>query len=109
MCLLTPTCSKCKEEALVGVFLEQRLDPLPHPLIPLVDEFLSKVAVYFLGGHLLAGWQCHVIEVRDLGLNGMMVQSGHEGEKEKRERGFLLSFVFYRVFIQILQKKLQTL
>lgn len=65
---LTPTCSKGEEEALVWVFLQQCLDPLPHPLIPLVDELLSKVAVYFLGGHLLAGWQRHVIEVRDLGL-----------------------------------------
>lgn len=66
----TPTCSKGEEEALVGVLLEQRLDPLPHPLIPFVDELLTKVAVYFLGGHLLAGWQCHVIEVRDLGWEG---------------------------------------
>lgn len=63
---LTPTCSEGEEEALVGVFLQQRLDPLAHPLIPFVDEFLSEVAVYFLCGHLLAGWQRHVIEVRNL-------------------------------------------
>lgn len=64
---MTPTCSEGEEEALVRVLLQQRLDPLPHPVVPLVDELLSKVAVYLLGGHLLAGWQRHVIEVGHLG------------------------------------------
>ncbi len=50
------------------MLLQQRPDPLPHPLVPLVDELLAKVAVYFLGSHLLAGWQCHVVKVRDLWL-----------------------------------------
>lgn len=67
---VTPTCSEGEEEALVGMFLQQSLDPLAHPLIPLVDELLSKVAVNLLGGHLLAGWQRHVVEVRDLRLKG---------------------------------------
>lgn len=62
----TPTCSKSKKEALVWVFLKKCLDPLAHPFISLVDEFLSEVAVYFLGSGLLIGWQCHIIEVRDL-------------------------------------------
>lgn len=62
----TPTCSEGKEEALVGVFLQQGPDPLSHPLVPLVDELLTEVAVYFLGGHLLAGRQRHVVEVGDL-------------------------------------------
>lgn len=80
----TPTCSKGEEEALVRVLLQQGLDPLPHPLIPLVDELLSKVAVYFPGGHLFAGWECHIIEVRDLGLKrfsqAMKVKGGEKPE-----------------------------
>lgn len=62
----TPTSSKGEEEALVRVFLKQCFDSLPHPLVPLVDELLPEVAVYFLGSHLLTRRQCHIIEVRHL-------------------------------------------
>jgi len=102
---LPPTCSKREKEALVWVFLEQGLDPLPHPLIPLVDEFPSKVAVYFLGGHLLAVWQCHIIEVGDLEGARVMVQSSHQGGKEKRERRFLSLFFLLTSFIQFPQSQ----
>lgn len=75
------------------MLLQQCPDPLAHPLIPLVDEFLSEVAVYFLGGHLLTGWQCHIIEVRDL--KKRKVQSEHEGEKKKEKSRFSF-LVFYK-------------
>lgn len=74
------------------MLLQQCLDPLPHPLIPLVDELLSKVAVYFLGGHLLAGWQCHIVEVRDL--EGAEVM----GKRERRFLLFCLSQLFQSKF-----------
>lgn len=74
---LTPTCSKGEEEALVRVLLQQRLDPPPHPLVPLVDELLSEVSVDLLRRHLLAGWQRHIIEVRNL--------RGKQSDQEKNE------------------------
>lgn len=60
------TCSEGEEEAFVGLFLEQRSDASPHPLVALVDQLLSEVAVDLLRRHLLAGQQRHVLEVRDL-------------------------------------------
>lgn len=47
------TCSEGKEADLVFVLLQKSHDPLPHPLIPLVDELLAEVAVDLLGGDLL--------------------------------------------------------
>lgn len=60
------TCSKGKEEALVCVFPQKCHHSLPHPLIPLVDELLSEVAVYLLSRHLLVGRERRVDEVGDL-------------------------------------------
>ena len=45
---------------------EQGAHPLPHPLVTLVDELLSEVAVDLLGSDLLAGGQGDVVEVGHL-------------------------------------------
>lgn len=50
------------------MLLQQGFDPLAHPLISFVDEFLAEVAVDLLGCHLLAGRQRYIVEVRDLEL-----------------------------------------
>jgi len=47
------TCSEGKEADLVFILLQERHDPLPHALIPLVDELLAEVAVNLLGCDLL--------------------------------------------------------
>lgn len=47
------TCSEGKEADLVLILLKKCHDPLPHPLVPLVDELLAEVAVDLLGCHLL--------------------------------------------------------
>lgn len=47
------TCSEGEEAGLVFVLPQKRHDPLPHPLIPLVDELVAEVAVDLLGRHLL--------------------------------------------------------
>lgn len=82
---LAPTCSEGEEESLVRMVLQQRLHSPPHPLIPLVDQFLSEVAVYFLCGHLLAGRQSHVVEVWDLREKGVTVESRQDGWQTKLE------------------------
>ena len=46
------TCSEGKEAALVFVLLQKRHDPLPHALIPLVDELLAEVAVNLLSSEV---------------------------------------------------------
>ena len=61
-----PTCPEGEEEALVGVLVQQGLDPPPHPLVPLVDQLQSEVLVQFLGRQLLAGQQRPVVEAGDL-------------------------------------------
>lgn len=85
---LAPTCSEGEEETLVGMVLQQRLHSPPHPLIPLVDQLLSEVAVYFLCGHLLAGRQSHIVEIWDLrekGVTDKMVG----GQRRRRGRSFI--------------------
>lgn len=47
------TCSEGEEADLVLVLLQKCHDPLPHPLVPLVDELVAEVAVNLLGSHLL--------------------------------------------------------
>ena len=60
------TCSEGKEADLVFVLLQKRHDPLPHALIPLVDELLAEVAVNLLGRHLLVRWEGGVDKVGQL-------------------------------------------
>lgn len=63
---LTQTCSEGKEADLVFVLPQERHDPLPHPLVPLVDELLAEVAVDFLGRHLLVRGEGGVDKVGQL-------------------------------------------
>lgn len=84
LCSIAPTCSEGKEEALVRVFLQQGPDSLAHPLISLVDEFLSEVAVYLLGCHLLTGWQGHIVEIRDLQLQKWWFEWSQNGEYKNK-------------------------
>lgn len=60
------TCSEGKEADLVFVLLKQRHDPLPHALVPLVDELLAEVAVNLLGCHLLVRRERRVDKVGQL-------------------------------------------
>lgn len=63
---LAHTGSKSKEETFVRVLLQQVLHPLPHPLIPLVDELLAEVIIYLLGSNALMRRQRGVNEIGDL-------------------------------------------
>lgn len=60
------TCTKGKEEGLVGVPLQQRRHASGHPLVALVDELLAEVAVDLLGRQPVVGRQRAVDEVRKL-------------------------------------------
>lgn len=60
------TCTESEEKALVRMFLQQSFDPLAHPLIALVDELLTKVAVNLLSCDLFTRRQSDVVEVGHL-------------------------------------------
>lgn len=47
--------SKGKEEAFVGELFQKGLHPLPHPLLPLVDELPAEVAVNLLSSDAFLG------------------------------------------------------
>lgn len=64
--ILVQTCSEGKETDLVFILLKKRHDPLPHALVPLVDELLAEVAVDLLGCHLLVWRECGVDKVGQL-------------------------------------------
>lgn len=48
------------------MLLQQSFDPLAHPLIALVDELLTKVAVDLLSRDLFTRRQSDVVKVGDL-------------------------------------------
>lgn len=60
------TGSEGEEEALVRVLLQKGPHSLPHPLVALVNQLLSEVAVNLLRGDLLFRWQSDIIKVGDL-------------------------------------------
>lgn len=63
---IRPTGSEGEKEALVGVLLQKSFYSLPHPLVALVDQLLSEVAVDLLCCDLLIWWQSDIIKVGDL-------------------------------------------
>lgn len=69
-CVIRPTGSEGEKEALVGVLLQKGLNSLPHPLVALVDQLLSEVAVDLLRRDLLIRWQSDIIKVGDLEKEG---------------------------------------